>query len=200
MNAALRTIREQVTEQIRNELISGQLPAGQPIREAELAERLGVSRGPVRDAFLQLTNEGFLAYQANRGVTVRELPNPERREFMMSLRRQLEEFVIRQGFNRISPGDLQAWSEILDRMRDACRRKDVAALAHCDMEFHQAIFLAAGGEDVLPIWKLLCTQMLLAYSRAKNLMQIYQEHVAILDAFRAPNLRDVLAALKENLR
>ncbi len=200
MSLISRTIREQVTEQIRNELISGRLPAGQPIRETELAERFGVSRGPVRDAFLQLTNEGFLAYQANRGVTVRDLPNAEHREFMMSLRRQVEEFVIRQGFGRITPSDHQAWSEILDRMRDSCRRKDVAALARCDMEFHQAILTASGGEDFLPIWKLLCTQMLLAYSRVKNLLLIHQEHVAILHEFRASNLRGVLAALKENLR
>lgn len=195
-----RTIREQVTEHIRDDLISGRLPAGQPIREVDLAERLGVSRGPVRDAFLQLTSEGFLAYQANRGVTVRAMPNSADRDFVMSLRRQIEEFVIRRGFANLTPEHHRSWGEILDRMREACRKKDVPGLARCDMEFHQAILLASGGDEMLPIWKLLCTQMLLAYSRVKNLMQIHQEHVAILEAFEGRNLRQVLAALKENLK
>lgn len=200
MTMIARTIREQVTERIRNDLIAGRMPTGQPLREQELAERFGVSRGPVRDAFLQLTQEGFLAYQANCGVTVRELPNAAHRDFIMSLRRQLEEFVIRQGFSRITPDDHVAWDEILDRMRVACRQKDVAAVARCDMEFHQAILVAAGGEDFLPIWKWLCTHMLLAYSRVKNFSQIVQEHVAIVEAFRQQSQRGVIAALKENLK
>ena len=54
-----RTIREQVTNQIRDEVVAGNLPAGHPLREGELAERFGVSRGPIRDAFLQLSQEGF---------------------------------------------------------------------------------------------------------------------------------------------
>jgi DNA-binding GntR family transcriptional regulator len=200
MNSFVRTIREQVTEQIRAELIAGRLPAGQPLREQELANRLGVSRGPVRDAFLQLTQEGFLAYEANCGVTVRELPSGADREFIVSLRRQIEEFVIRQGFLRITADSILKWEEILGRMRAACRSKEVAAIARCDMEFHQTILIAAGGEQFLPIWKWLCARMLLTYSRVDNFSQIVQEHVAIVEAFRARNLRRVLVALKENLK
>ena len=77
-----RTIREQVTNQIRDEVVAGKLPAGQPLREGHLAERFGVSRGPIRDAFLQLSQEGFLVYQANRGVTVRKPPEQGHRELM----------------------------------------------------------------------------------------------------------------------
>lgn len=195
-----RTIREQVTEQIRNELISGRLPAGEPLREHSLAKRFGVSRGPVRDAFLQLTQEGFLAYQANCGVRVRQLASGEQRELLMSLRRQIEEFVIRQGFAKITPEDHRTCYEILERMRAACLRRDIAAVARCDMDFHQAILIAAGGEDFLPIWKLLCTQMLLAYSRFTKYSQIAQEHVTILAAIRKRSLRDAIKTLRENLK
>lgn len=198
--AFARTIREQVTERIRDDLIAGRLPAGLPLREQELAKRFGVSRGPVRDAFLQLTQEGFLAYEANCGVTVRTLPSGADREFVVSLRRQIEEFAIRRGFSQVTPDHCEQWDEILGRMRAACRSKDVSAIARCDMEFHQAILVAAGGEQFLPIWKWLCAQMLLTYSRVENFSQIVQEHAAIVEAFRARHLRRVLAALKENLK
>lgn len=200
MTMIARTIREQVTERIRNDLIAGRIPMGRPLRGQELAERFGVSRGPVRDAFLQLTNEGFLAYQANCGVTVRTAMVGADRTFVMSLRRQIEEFVIRRGFEQLSEDDFRAFETILDRMSEACRRKDVAQLAQCDMEFHQAILHAAGGDEFLPVWKLLCTQMLLEYSRVKNLMQIHQEHVAIVNALRDGKLRSVLKSLNENLK
>ncbi|MDP6721301.1 MAG: GntR family transcriptional regulator, partial [Pirellulaceae bacterium] len=97
MAVIARTIREQVTNQIRDDLVAGNFPDGCVLREAELAKRFGVSRGPIRDAFLQLTQEGFLAYEANRGVRLREPPDPENREFIVSLRIQIETFVIRKG-------------------------------------------------------------------------------------------------------
>lgn len=195
-----RTIREQVTDQIRNELMAGRLLPGQPIRESELAERFGVSRGPIRDAFLQLTNEGFLAYQANRGVTVRSAMVGTDRDFLMSLRWQIEEFVIRRGFSKITPDDHRKFEEALERLRVACRQKDVAAIARCDIEFHQTILMAAGGEEFFPTWKQLCTQMLLTYSRFNKFSQIVQEHVAIVEAFRRRSLKSALAAVKENLK
>lgn len=195
-----RTIREQITDRIRDELISGRMPTGKPLREKELAERFGVSRGPVRDAFLQLTNEGFLAYQANCGVTVRTAMVGADRDFLMSLRWQIEEFVIRRGFSQITDDDQAKLDAVLDRLRDACRQKDVAAIARCDMEFHQTILIAAGGEEFLPIWKQICTQMLLAYTRFNNYSQIVQEHVAIREACRKKSLKSVLSAVKDNLK
>ena len=104
-----RTIREQVTDQIRDDVVAGKFPAGQALRESELAERFGVSRGPVRDAFLQLSQEGFLAYQANRGVTVRNPPDSVDHEFIVSLRQQIECHVIKRGLERI---EQTAWEKM----------------------------------------------------------------------------------------
>ena len=86
MAAMARTIREQVTNQIHDDLVARNVPQGSVLRETERARRFGASRGPIRDAFLQLSQEGFLAYEANRRVKLRQPPGPENRGFIVSLR------------------------------------------------------------------------------------------------------------------
>ena len=195
-----RTIREQVTRQLRDAVVSGEYPSGQPLRETEVAERFGVSRGPIRDAFLQLSHEGFLAYQANCGVTVRNPPDPLNREFIVSLRQQTECYTLQHGFDRLTGSSLDAVEEALLNLRTACTDGDVARIAHCDVSFHQLILEACGGDDLLPIWKWLCSQMLLSYSRLDDNEQIYQEHVSILKAIREGNKQKTIAAIKANIR
>jgi DNA-binding GntR family transcriptional regulator len=195
-----RTIREQVTNQIRDEVVAGKFPPGHPLREGELAERFGVSRGPIRDAFLQLSQEGFLAYHANRGVTVRTRPKDENREFIVSLRQQIECFVVRRGLDQLRSGEFASIKSALDELKEACKGDDVVTVAKCDMAFHEAILVACGGGDFLSVWKLLCMQMLLTYTRLDNHQQVYDEHLAILAALESGPKQALMAAIKANIR
>lgn len=200
MSSLARTIREQVTDLIRDDVVAGKFPSGQPLRETEIAERFGVSRGPVRDAFLQLAQEGFLAYQANRGVTVRQPPDPENRDFIISLRHQIETFVIKRGIKELNGTQLVDIQKSLDALKAACDSEDVAAVARCDIAFHQTILEACGGTEFLPIWKWLCSQMLLAYSRLDDFTAIYDEHVRIFQAVESRSKQAATAAIKANIR
>ena len=195
-----RTIREQVTDQIRDDLVAGNYPEGAVLRETELAKRFGVSRGPIRDAFLQLTQEGFLAYEANRGVRMRRPPDPENREFIVSLRIQIETFVIKRGLSRLRDDAWNLIESALDDLKIACDGKDVAAVARCDMAFHEAILVGCGGDDFVLAWKQLCSRMLLAYSRLHDYQQIHDEHVALLNALRSGKSKAITAAIKSNIR
>ncbi len=200
MAPVARTIREQVTQKIRDDLVAGVFVDGQALRESDLAERFGVSRGPVRDAFLQLTQEGFLAYEANRGVTVREAPNGENREFIISLRTQIECFAVQRRFSRVTAEDRKRIGGVLDELKFACEQGDVAAVARCDMAFHQTFLEAVGAHDFLVIWKGLCSQMMLAYSQMDDYMQVYGEHAAIAEGFVAGDQEMVCRRIKENIR
>ncbi|MHC4993821.1 MAG: GntR family transcriptional regulator [Planctomycetota bacterium] len=200
MPSISRTIREQVTDQIRDDLIAGVFPEGHAIRETELAKRFGVSRGPIRDAFLKLSQEGFLAYEANRGVKLRQPPDPENREFIVSLRKQIETFVITKGLDRLTGAALDPAASALQKLKDVCAEDDVAAVARCDMAFHEAILTAAGGDDFILAWKQLCSHMLLTYSRLKDYRQVYDEHAALLGAIRSGDPKAVNAAIQSNIR
>ena len=200
MASLSRTIREQVTDLIRDDVVAGNYPTGEPLRETELAERFGVSRGPVRDAFLQLAQEGFLAYQANRGVTVRQPPDSENRDFIISLRHQIETFVIKRGIKDLTDEQVADIQKSLDALQAACDSQDVGAIARSDMAFHQAVLDACGGADFLPIWKWLCSQMLLTYSRLEDFTAIFREHVTIMEGLQSRSKQETTAAIKANIR
>ena len=71
--------RDQICDALRSDLIAGKFHHDQPLRETTLAKRFGVSRGPIRDAFLKLTQEGSLIYETNRGVRVHSAIADEKR-------------------------------------------------------------------------------------------------------------------------
>ena len=194
-----RTIREQVTREIRDELVTGSFSAGQVLREAELASRYGVSRGPIRDAFLQLSQEGLLAYQANRGVTVRDAPHPENRPFILSLRTQIETWCVTRGLAALTDGGLAAVELALISLESSCRGGNVAAIARDDMAFHEAVLIGCGGEEFVQPWRQLCSRMLLAYTRLDDYREVYDEHAAILNPLRARDAEAVNDALHRNI-
>jgi len=200
MSPISRTIRQQVTDQIRDEVVAGAFPAGHALREGELAERFGVSRGPIRDAFLQLSQEGFLAYQANRGVTVRQPPASDDREFIVALRRQIECYVVQRGMDQLLSGGCAPMKVELDKLASACSSGDVAAVARCDMAFHEALLCGCGGGDFLPVWKWLCSQMLLTYTRLDDYEQVFNEHVEILANLEKGRKKAAISAIKANVR
>ncbi len=195
-----KTVREQVTMKLRDELVAGQYPGGSVLREAELAARLGVSRGPVRDAFLQLSQEGFLAYQANRGVTVRHPPNRKNRTFIVSLRIQIESFAVENGLADINDEGLAQIRFSLENLQKACAGDDAAQVARCDMGFHEAILLACGGEDLIQAWRQLCAKMLMNYSRLTNYTEVYAEHMSIMAPVQSQNVKATIKALRDNIK
>lgn len=192
-------IREEITNKIRDELVAGKHEAGVPLREIEMANRFGVSRGPIRDAFLQLSQEGFLAYQSNRGVTVRHAPSLEDRDFVVSIRSQIELYVVRKGFDTLTESGIRKIESTLAALQVACNSAEVVEVAKADMAFHEAILLECGGEEHAPVWRQLCSRMLLAYSRLETYQEAYSEHEEIFKAIKEKDLERALTALDSNI-
>lgn len=195
----MASIREQITGKIRDELVAGNFEAGLPLRETQMAKRFGVSRGPVRDAFLQLSQEGFLAYHSNRGVTVRHPPALEDRSFVASLRAQIELYIVHKGFEKLTPESHKQIAVALAGLKQACSDKDVIEVAKADMEFHRSILQECGGDDFLQTWRQLCARMLLTYSRLKSFDEAYAEHEEIFELIKKQDLDNALAALERNI-
>lgn len=195
----LRTIRQQIADSLRASVIAGDYQPGDPLREVELAERFGVSRGPVRDALLQLTQEGLLVHQRNSGARVGLPPTPETRELIVGLRRQLETYVVRTRFEAFTDEDRARVKRALMGLRAACEAADAGAIVEADVAFHQGIVEAGGQSDLMPIWTLMCASMRFEYSRLDDHMQIYAEHEAIVSAMESGEKQAMIKALEANL-
>lgn len=194
-----RTIREQVATHLRHAVLAGQLGEGEMLREEPLAQRFGVSRGPIRDALLQLTQEGLLVAEQNRGVRVR-CPDPEIRPLVVETRRNIESFAIEK---LCTSGDEEAlvfFAENLKRFHSACQSGDMAEVVEHDMAFHRHIVECGGGSDLVSIWVPLLTHMMLPYSRHRDLMDSYREHEAVVEALRRNEQTAALECLRANIQ
>src|SRR5439155_16554189 len=89
-NGLVRGLRKQVAARLRDDILSGRLKPGEKLAETSLVKRFGVSRAPVREALVQLTQEGLLVGQANRGVRVTLPASNELQELFLPIRSMLE--------------------------------------------------------------------------------------------------------------
>ncbi len=199
-SAIYRTIPEQVTARLRQEILSGKFQPGQPLREQEISERFGVSRGPIREALRQLTQQGLLVLEPNKGVRVAQYLSDAVRPLTVELRRKIEIFVLDSIFQQITAADIVAWEAVLTDIRWACEQGDTAALVDHDLRFHQAIIQSHDDKDLFALWEPIALRMLMQYNRFGDLMESYREHKIILDAIRRGDKAAALAALEANIQ
>jgi len=196
----IRTLPEQIAQRLRWDIMAGRLKPTEPLREQEISARFGVSRGPVREVFRQLSQQGLLVTEPNKGVRVASQPSDSIRPLIVNLRFQVESFVLENIFDQIDEEHIAAWEQILGEIETACRQGDVASLAEHDLRFHQAILSTYEDEDIIRLWHPIILRMLIDYHRHGDLMESYYEHKRILDAIRARDLKSALAALQDNIQ
>ncbi|MEJ1974100.1 MAG: GntR family transcriptional regulator [Lacunisphaera sp.] len=196
----MRTIREQIVDHLRTEVLSGSYQEGDALREQHLAKRYGVSRGPIRDALLQLTKEGLLVAQANRGVKVKKRPSEKSRQLFVSMRRQIETYALQEIFPTISAEDIAQWDLHLEQFKEACQQGVFSSVVQNDMAFHRSLIERVGDDDLTAVWIPLITHILLPYSRHKNLLESYAEHRAVVAAIKKRDLKGAIAALEKNIQ
>jgi DNA-binding GntR family transcriptional regulator len=194
-----RTIPAQIAEHLRYEILSGKFKPGQPLREQEVSERFGVSRGPIREALRLLTQQGLLVAEPNKGVKVAENLGPKVRPLVSELRRTIELFVLDSAFDRITD-EIDVLDDILADIKDACQQGDTAALVGHDLRFHTAIIQCHDVQDVFSMWQPIVLRMLMQYNRFDDLMDSYREHKRIVEAIRAGDKAEAMAALKANIQ
>lgn len=137
-----RTLCDDAADRLRDAIRNGILRPGTRLVERDLAERLGMSRIPVREAIQRLAEEGLIEKSPHRGTFV-YAPTRKEIEEICSLRVVLERFVVERVMAVWSPAhetDLQA---IIDQMRQAARHNDVHQLHECDYLFHSALWSIA---------------------------------------------------------
>jgi DNA-binding GntR family transcriptional regulator len=153
-----RTLREQVADHLRLEILEGRLAPGAELGETMLAASLNVSRGPLREALGQLAAEKLVTIVPRRGAIVRRLT---RQEFLdaYQVREALESLAVRLAVPRLSDGERAALHALCDEMDAAARRSDSGAFIEINHDFHQQLVRASGNETLIEMHAQLLGQM-----------------------------------------
>lgn len=195
------TIPEQIANRLRNDILVGNLKPGQPLREKEISESFGVSRGPVREVFRQLTQQGLLVTEPNKGVRVAHQPSAAVRPMVVEIRRTIEVFVLESIFENISRAQITRLEGILADIKEACEKGEADALVEHDLRFHRAILQFYEEDDLVNLWQPIVLRMMIDYQRfGDDLMESYYEHEIIMDAIRRGDKEAAILALRENIQ
>lgn len=194
------SVREQIADQIRSDIISGDLPPDTKLNEQALADRFGVSRGPIRDVLLQLTKEGLLVTRANVGASVNTMLSPEKQKLMVDIRRRIETFAARRLIDEMTEDDFKNLDKILQSFEQAFRERDFTAVTKADIDFHRYLVEKAGGEELVNLWYPVVMRMRMNYKRLDDAAHGVDEHRAIVDALRDGDSKVAVAALRTNIR
>jgi len=138
-----RSLADQAAEAIRARIVNGDLELGEALSETTLAVELGVSKTPIREAFLRLKTEGLVDIQPQRGTFVFDMTAAEVQE-LSELREVLEIAAVRFAIRRRPEPLADALDSIVAAMRDAFRSSDTARYKTLDGAFHQTIIEHAG--------------------------------------------------------
>ena len=198
------SLREQIVDQLRNDLLCGRFAEGERLSENQLVERFGVSRTPIREALQQLTQEGLLEGRPNLGVKVASRPPDAIRELVVPIRRSVEIFALRSFFHEINEADFVNWNEILQKLRAACVSSDFIAIGEQDIAFHRSIVRRAKQRDVEAIWMTLIARVRSHFwqtqrKRYSEPIEVYHEHENIVAVFRTGDLESSVKALEVNI-
>lgn len=181
------TLREKILENIRDAIISGSLKAGSRVSEPDLAERYGISRTPIREAFRQLESEGYLTVIPRRGAVVSEFSQNDVEEFY-AIKSILEGYAARRACEKMTGKELERLQSINNRLAELAENNDIKTFFRIHGDFHDLFIRAADNEKLRELITSLVTRFqrlrLMSLSLPGRMRISVQEHEKIIEAFR----------------
>ncbi len=196
----IMSIREQIADVLRSDIISGELEPNTKLNEQLLAKRFGTSRGPIRDVLIKLTKEGLLVSKDNVGSSVSSPLSSGLQKLSVDIRRKIEEYAAKQLENNISEQDLDNMDAIIEKMQDHFDKEEFTELTKTDIEFHKYFVGLAGGDDLVNLWYPVVLRMRMNYQRIGSSQKLVDEHKHIVDALRQNNAKEAVASIRKNIK
>lgn len=153
-----KTLPQAVQDQLLYLILSNQLKSGEKLSEAALAARLGVSRGPVREAFRGLEEAGLLRSSKNRGVYVREISTEEGLH-LYDLRSCLEAYAGRVLAHKITDAQVDELARMVADMNPSYDQQNVDEFYPLNMAFHDRIIEMVGNPKLLAVFRKLMNEI-----------------------------------------
>jgi DNA-binding GntR family transcriptional regulator len=193
--------RERAKDVILQRIVSGEYPPGSRLVETRIAQELGVSQAPVREALRDLEQLGCIVHEPFRGCSVRAFSADELLE-AFPVRAALEALAARLAAERMTEEELLRLAELLETMRAAARRDDPHGQSQANASFHATIVRAARNATLERQWALLepFSRTFLTVSQpGLDLLALSERHIPILDALRARDPDAAAEAMHQHL-
>ena len=199
---ARQTVASMTLEAIRDGILHGNYAEGEPLRQDALADELGVSRIPIREALRQLEAEGLVTFSPHRGAIVSRLSLAEIEE-VFELRSTIEPDLLRRAMPRLTTYQLDQADDVLDRYAQALQSGDVAMWGELNWQFHSTLYAPAERVVTMGIVQRLHQQsdrylrMQLALTHGET--RANEEHRAIAAATRAGDVKRASALMRDHI-
>lgn len=195
-------LRDVVFNTLRQAILKGELAPGERLMEIQLAEKLGVSRTPIREAIRKLELEGLVLMIPRKGAEVAKISEKSLKD-VLEVRRSLEELAIELACQRISDTDMEDMDAAQEAFRDAIAKGDAMEIAETDEAYHDVIYNCTRNTRLVQILNNLREQMYrfrLEYIKDEDKRQILLiEHEKILKALRSRHVAEARAAVREHI-
>jgi DNA-binding GntR family transcriptional regulator len=197
--------KDLIIQQLRAEIVSGQIPPGVKLSEARLAERFGVSRMPVRDALKELESAGFVTIEQRRGTFVRGMSRSEILD-LFEVREAVEGMAARLCAHRANNDLLAQLDEVIETMSRQVKVLDMDGYSPTDERFHELILSGASNERLSDHYRLLVQHLhrgllsSIVTRREGRMERSLAEHVEIMRALHAHDPRGAEDAMRNHVQ
>jgi DNA-binding GntR family transcriptional regulator len=173
-----------VMQDLKTQILNFKLLPGVRISDKQVAEEMGVSRSPVREALVRLSEQGLIKAQHNRGFTVREFSVKEV-EDLYTLREAIEVLAVRLAIQHLDEEKTHSLQQHLDRYPHLMKSSGLIKFNEVDEDFHDLIATYSGNEILAQNWKSLHGQIRIVrrydYLRPNSFRETYEDHRRIFD-------------------
>ena len=197
-----KTIRRKVYDFLREQLLSGAIPPHERLIETKIAQEVGISRTPVREALHNLELEGLIESIPRVGYVVKAISRDEIEE-ICKIRTINECLAARWAMQRITPRELQALEKNLSVSEEEARQGNARSFIELDAEFHEIVARASGSERLLELCQMLRRHMLRyrieSIFNAENVIQAIAGHRRIFECIAKKDEACIEQAVKDHL-
>ena len=197
------SMADQVFRTLRTAIVTMRLQPGEALSEQEIAGRLNVSRQPVREAFIKLSEDGLLRVLPQRGTFVMKI-SAEAVTNARFVREAVECAIAREAAARVTPADIKTLQRVIAEQRKAANADEPETFFALDEEFHRTLATASGCAYAWKVIESAKAQMdrvrFLSVPEATPVRRLIAQHTAILDGVAAGNSTAAASAMQGHLR
>ena len=151
-------LRDVVFNTLRQAILRGELKPGERLMEIQLANKLGVSRTPIREALRKLELEGLVNMVPRKGAEVADITEKSLRD-VLEVRKALEELSVQLACEKITEEEIEELKRVAERFKDTLNDQDVTKIAEADVAFHDVIYTATDNQKLILLLNNLREQM-----------------------------------------